>query len=258
MAAVGAEIRRLEFRPIFGRIFDLVRRRWIGLLVFGLICVVLPEELFGVMRITGLIRPEESALDSFRGAPGENLALGVAGVFLSGAIAHFGVGHWNGANPKVAVSLTEASSRFGAGLGIRILYYLAVIIGTVLLIAPGIFVALVWCVAWPAAVMEGAGVTDSFSRSAELTRNNRWMILGAAMVFFLVAAIGILLLGVVAGIPLVFASESVSDLITELVLGPLSAMLASVAIAVFTASLYFGLKAAREGMGDQRLAEVFA
>jgi hypothetical protein len=62
------------------------------------------------------------------------------------------------------------------GMGIRIL------IGFILLIVPGVYLAIVWSLAIPVAVLEGRNLSESLQRSAELTKGHRGRIL---VVYFL-------------------------------------------------------------------------
>ena len=55
-------------------------------------------------------------------------------------------------------------------------------IGLVLLIAPGLYLLTLWALIVPAIVLEGKGIGDSFSRSAELTAGHRWAVLGIAVI----------------------------------------------------------------------------
>ncbi len=90
-----------------------------------------------------------------------------------------------------------------------------VAIGFVLFIIPGIILTLMWMVSTPAMMVEGKGVFDSMSRSSELTKGNRWRILGVGaliVVAYLVLAviIGLLaaispILGIIGGIALLVA-----------------------------------------------------
>lgn len=75
---------------------------------------------------------------------------------------------------------TSASAAFGAirfrigdlaaiifGMGVRIL------IGFIFLILPGIYLAVVWSLTIPVAVLEGRNLSESLERSSELTRGHR-------------------------------------------------------------------------------------
>lgn len=67
---------------------------------------------------------------------------------------------------------------------------LGVMLGYLLLIIPGIILALMWAVAIPACVLENLGATASLQRSNELTKGSKGMI----FLTFLVVTIGMLVL----------------------------------------------------------------
>lgn len=104
-------------------------------------------------------------------------------------------------------------------------------LGLILLIIPGVILALMWIAAVPAFVVEGKGVFESMSRSSELTRGNRMRILGVGIIvlaiYVAIALIGGLL---VAAVPVL---GIVALVIVAVLLYPY--------ISIITAVLYFRL-----------------
>lgn len=86
-----------------------------------------------------------------------------------------------------------------------IVFSVLVGIGLIFLIIPGIFLALLWSVSVPAMVVEGQGVFGALSRSAELTKGNRWRILGVAILVVLIYIVVALIISVLASITPVLA-----------------------------------------------------
>ena len=88
-----------------------------------------------------------------------------------------------------------------------ILFSLGLAIGLILLVIPGIIFATVFGFYGWLIVDKGAGIGDSFSRSAEITKGNRWNIFALSIVLLLLNMVGLLLfvVGLVftAGISLV-------------------------------------------------------
>lgn len=90
-----------------------------------------------------------------------------------------------------------------------------VALGFVFFIIPGIILTLMWIVSTPAMMVENKGVFDSMGRSSELTKGNRWRILGVGVLlvvayFVLALIIGLLtaitpILGIIGGIALLVA-----------------------------------------------------
>lgn len=76
-------------------------------------------------------------------------------------------------------------AKLGPILAIFLLTYIGFLVGLLLLIVPGIIVALMWSVATPALLAENLGVLDSFGRSRALTKGSRGKI-------FLVLFLGVI------------------------------------------------------------------
>lgn len=76
-------------------------------------------------------------------------------------------------------------------LGVAIVVYLGIIIGFLLFIVPGVWLAARWSVYLPALVIDREGI-HAMTRSADLTRDYRWPIIGAGILIWLVLmALGI-------------------------------------------------------------------
>jgi hypothetical protein len=78
-----------------------------------------------------------------------------------------------------------------------ILFGIAVAIGFVLLIIPGLILLTIWAVTAPAIVVEGAGPIESFGRSRELVRGQGWPVFGTIVVVWLIAAVATWILGAI-------------------------------------------------------------
>ena len=127
--------------------------------------------------------------------------------------------------------------RLLAIIGLQILLSIIIFIGLIFFVIPGIILALVLAVALPALIVEGIGVFDSMSRSAELTKHNRMRILGVGLLMILIL-IGI---AIIAG--LLSAVTPILGAIVGLVLG----ILLYPYISMLTAVLYYRLVELKEG-----------
>ena len=102
---------------------------------------------------------------------------------------------------KVHLGTDTSISEAFAGIKGRILYLALIMIGVgigvgigfVLLIVPGIILALMWALTIPVAVLEDKGLRDATSRSAELTKGNRGRIFMIYFLFIVLMYIVILL-----------------------------------------------------------------
>ena len=123
--------------------------------------ILLVVVLAGLGTASDLLGWERGGLLSYNIA---SLALGYA-VTLT-MIRKGGLGH-------------DTSRGFGAYFGIGILSGLGIVAGLVVLIIPGIFLAVRWSAAYGYALGDGAGVTASMGRSWEDTKPHFLAILGA-------------------------------------------------------------------------------
>jgi hypothetical protein len=115
-------------------------------------------------------------------------------------------------------------------LAVGILAGIAIAIGFVLLIVPGLILITIWAVIVPVIVVERAGVFEAFGRSRELVRGNGWQVFGVIVVLFLIVLIVGILLRAIAGAITddSFVGYVVADLITNVLIVPLSALAATV------------------------------
>lgn len=84
----------------------------------------------------------------------------------------------------------DVAARLRHGLGaatvVALLTAVAIIVGSFLLIVPGLVAFTVWSLAGPAAVMEGSGPGTALARAARLSRGHRWRILGATLLILII------------------------------------------------------------------------
>jgi len=86
-------------------------------------------------------------------------------------------------------------------VGASILYAIAVAIGFVLLIVPGLILLTIWALIAPAIVIENRGVTESFRRSRELVKDYGWPVFGTVLCAALITVVvGLILLSIAAAI----------------------------------------------------------
>lgn len=122
---------------------------------------------------------------------------------------------------------------------------IAIAIGLILLIAPGLFLLTIWCLIVPAIVLEGKSAGESFGRSRELVRGNGWNVFGVIVLTF------VLLLGVSIALRLILTplDDWLASLVQQVVANTL---VAPFAIIVWTLS-YYRLRAL-EGSAQARAA----
>ncbi|MBN9673388.1 hypothetical protein [Roseibium aggregatum] len=127
-------------------------------------------------------------------------------------------------------------------------------IGFVILIVPGIWVYAVFAVVAPVVVIERAGFTG-LGRSAALTKEYRWPIVGAFILAFLIAialsAVAILLASLAAGI------GGVSGLIIAVMVFTALSTMGTGLISIVTSMIYARLREIKEGVSVDQIAAVF-
>jgi hypothetical protein len=180
----------------------------------------------------------------------------VAGVLIGYSAIHMvAMADLHGQTVPTDRLLATAASKFWPMLGLAILLVLGVGAGMILLIIPGIVLALVWCVAFPALVLEDRGVFESFTRSAALTRGKRWSIFLMFFIVWLVTFIAeVVLLAVFGGF------QGFLSLQPPLAATVISQLLGVITVpfgGVLLAALFNQLRG-KAGYGAEAVAEVFA
>ena len=155
--------------------------------------------------------------------------------------------HWR-------ASLAVTLQRYPRLLAISLIYGLASGLGLLLLAVPGLMVATAWLVAMPVAAVQNAGADQALIRSQDLTRGNRWRILGGLLVYF----VALLALSLIARLLNTSLSFGPPTWIIILLISLPSILLTWAVGPVALASLYVELRSLREGIRPNAVAEVFA
>lgn len=129
----------------------------------------------------------------------------------------------------------------------------ATLIGFMLLIVPGIFVIVVLSVTIPAYVVERPGIVNSFKRSMELTKGNRWRVLGVLAVLVVIFAVIGFVVSFVTNILAAIGLGLTLGIIANYIVSALTTAIGAVAAAV----LYHDLRIAKEGVSTDQIAAVF-
>jgi len=140
-----------------------------------------------------------------------NIVGQVVSIFLSLGAIHAMLKLVDGEHPEVG-DLFSQGPQFLRGLGAYILYCLMVLVGCVLLIVPGIYLACRFGFFMQGIVDKNLGVMDSFNYSSELTTNNRLNVFLLYLLSFGVAILGLLALGVglIVALPVTYVAHTVA------------------------------------------------
>ena len=119
-----------------------------------------------------------------------------------------------------------------------ILASIAIGIGLILVIAPGLYLLTIWCLIVPVLVLEGVGVGASFGRSRQLVRGFGWNVFGTIVAVFLV----LIVVSIIIGLILTPLPQSIGQALSELISGILVAPFLALVVTLG----YFRLRAAHE------------
>jgi hypothetical protein len=136
---------------------------------------------------------------------------------------------------SVSQLLRSVEPVFWPLVGVSILFGIAVAIGFVLLIVPGLVLLVIWSVVAPVTVLERPGVFAAFGRSRQIVRGNGWNVFGVIVMVFVI----VFLISIAAGIAasgLGSAGRALVQWAVNSAIAPITALSASV--------LYFALQGA--------------
>jgi hypothetical protein len=140
---------------------------------------------------------------------------------------------------------------------ILVLYVLAIWAGMILLLVPGIMIAVAFSVVIPVRVLERAGVFAVFGRSRQLTRGNRWRITGLLFVFIVITGVfEMVIFSLFGGITNIAALSKAASIGMGLSLQLFGVVFGLIGLAG-SYSLYAELRRIKDGIGSSDLAAVF-
>lgn len=240
----------ISIGAIFKRSFGVF---FANIVPFGVLALIL--QLPGLIyNLTNIDQALGGAVPSFSEVQIAVLVLSIIlsyvlmGALVFGTVTHLR-GRRAGMGEIVARGLGTVLPVIVIGIGVTLLMG----IGFMLLVIPGIFVAVVYAVAVPAYVVEKPGIIGCFNRSWELTKGNRWRVLGILILFFVFLVVVGLIEGAAAGVA--FAMDL--DLTLIFVLNYVLSTLSFAVLATASAVLYHDLRVAKEGASSEQIAAVF-
>ena len=93
------------------------------------------------------------------------------------------------ADRSIGETFREVRPRLPAAIGAGIVAAIAIGIGFLLLIVPGLYLLTIWSMLIPVIVLERRRAGEAFTRSQEIVRGNGWRMLGLVLVTFLLVGI---------------------------------------------------------------------
>lgn len=168
------------------------------------------------------------------------IVVSLAGVFLLQAVLVEAVADVR--DGRADLSITETLARGWSNLGpvliAGVLAAIAIGIGFVLIVVPGLYLLTIWSVIVPAIVIEKRGSMDSFGRSRELVRGHGWTVFGVIVVTIVVNIIAGVVLGIAFGGLSTGLGRYLANVISNTLIAPF--------VAATWTCMYFRLRALKE------------
>jgi len=212
---------KLDTARVFERIFSIYRDQFTLLIPAALILFI------PVAVLNGLVLAGGGALAALATTA---IAL-IATFWYQGMVVEAVVDILDGRRDHTVGSLFSSVSPFiGTLIGAGILATIIIVIGFILIIVPGLIALTFLAVVAPAVVIDRAGVTDALRRSRDLVRGNAWRVFGVIVVLFLLTTIIGSIASAIGGSASddSFVGFALADLVVRVLLGPLSAIAATV------------------------------
>jgi hypothetical protein len=258
MSTMGDTSGKLDLGRVIQETFSVLGRNFITFAVLAVVLTGLPTMLVGFLQgEPAAITTTEAFGTRFLTSAIGGVVAALTGLILQGTIIYGTVSDLNGKPASVTDSLRVGLYAFLPLLLLGIMIGLACMVGFMLLIVPGVMLAIAWCVAIPAYVVERPNLMDTFGRSADLTRGNRWTIFGLFVLYVIVVLIiEMVLMGLFGGLVRAILSGG-STLAIRVIVAPLINVANALVGATGAAVLYVELRRVRDGVGPAGLAAIF-
>lgn len=245
-----------ELRPMrVGEILDgaikLYRQHWktlMGIAAF----ILVPFAFIEQVAVWSAVRPWEP-VDPFDPNAGSIVGLGLTFFalqilliqpFLAGAYSRAASEAYLGRTPEIGPTYRVALPLIPAILWVTILQFIAIGLGFIALVIPGIFLFVRLMFSQPIVVIEGARGTSALKRSWELAKGQFWKILGTVILAGIIASI----VSAIIQLPLSAVATNMGS--SGWVVAAVSSSIGSVVSAPFqitvTVLLYFDMRIRKE------------
>jgi Uncharacterised protein family (UPF0259) len=213
-----ATTRNIEPGRVIGEAFQTYQNQFGPLLIGALIVIGIAGVIEGLLSVSG------------------SIILGIIGAFVGLAAGFLYTGYVvklvqdvrDGRRDfSVGELFSHATPYLGTLILAGILAGIAIAIGFVLIIIPGLILLTIWAVISPSIVVEDKGVFESFGRSRELVRGHGWQVFGViVLTFLIIVAVGIVftLIGAAIGDAGLVILRAIGNVITA----PVWALVASI------------------------------
>lgn len=175
-------------------------------------------------------------------------------------VMHATVAHGADRKAGLAACLNVSGKRLLPLLAVLVCYSVAVMLGSLVFLIPGIMLAILWSVAMPVIVEERRGLFGAFGRSQNLTRGARWKLFGLFLLLLLMS-LGVFI--VVLFLSALVLGETYDEI--DVRTKPVAILFSSLHYALqsalwggFVGAAFVVLRDGKEGSSDGQLSEIFA
>jgi MFS family permease len=242
-----------EIANVVGSTFGVLGRNMAAFLILAVALVAVPGAM--VQGASAMIRanPEAAPAAGLIGLVGGLISI-IFSFFFQASVVTGAISDLNGRKLDIGGMIAGRVPLIPVLFGLAILQGLALGLGFILLIVPGLILVTIWVVTVPSAVMEKTGVFGAFTRSSDLTRGHRWSIFGLVLVLIISYA-GFALFGGLAALAREARTGPNLGLVTyNLVLSVVFNLIGATGVAV----IYYELRRIKEGMAPQALIDTFS
>jgi hypothetical protein len=261
--SVTGSPRRLDIGKVLTDGLGVLAQNFGPLFLMALLLQGVPSALAAWGQVLGQGNPIGGVFAAVGG-----LASLVTVPMLTGALIYGCMRGLEGRPVSMQECLGAGTSRWLPMLGLMIASGVLTVIGFILLIVPGVLLALRWSAAAPALVLEGRGIPEAMGRSAVLTRDRR----GSIFLLFLIylgiefvlqavlsaVGVGYRTAGLTLGLPIPFGGGAGPKPAIVILLTPIVAVCTTLMLNAIATALFRELRGDKEGANPEVLSEVFA
>ena len=173
----------------------------------------------------------------------------LSGIWLQAGLAFGVVRHLRGGSSGYLETFANSLRMMLAAVLVTLVVGIATGVGLLLLVVPGVIIALVWWVALPAAVVERSGFR-ALGRSSQLTRGYKGQIFGLALILTILQM-------VVSSIVYMLTRTVMTDPIVGFIALQLCGVVLAGVWATAVSVTYHDLRVLKEGVDARAVARVF-
>ncbi len=125
---------------------------------------------------------------------------------------------------SIGATMSSAVPYIWSVAGASILAGIAISIGLILIIVPGLWLITIWAVIIPVIVIERVRALDSFGRSRQLVRGHGWQVFGTLVLVFIILIVVDIVLGIIfSALPLLWRT-GLSTVVSGTLISPFIAL----------------------------------